>query len=930
MTQSERLFVIHYTDGRVEGPLGAKVILDLIKAQVVSSQDQVAPEGGAPMPWTSFPEFAGAGQAPSLRSASTTQRTARGLRVSGAMPTVRRPSGPQPAVRAPRSTGPQAVLSGQATAPPAGPPPMAPRSPERRPQAEPRAVASARPPQPKGGHKPTRFHDSMLALGPVAMRDQLLTSDLPSIVGVPFEAPERMVKQSAYDRAFQVRHAFKPKAAEEQLAIVDMVNIILEAQAILSDPRKKSAYEQERDPRDNLRSFQNAARFQFAEAKNIVKTVRTAEARLAALAVTATPEVELEEGPVSFDSPPSSAAMEALSSSRARSTASANSGSSIAARLARSRRTSGQARIRTGDAPPPPTHRSSSGQPGVPRVSTQEIPHLAQELGSLGGGHDEVPSQNWITDDDLPSLDTLLPSGDVATGAVAGVIDKIRSSQELPQIDDLSSHAQDFTFPQDWIEEGPEALRDQLFTIPLHEIVGVPEGFQDEQLDEAAQVRLAQLQSAFHPGTRDFEDQLIITDIVEIIHKSYAVLADAEAMQGYRQARQSQGRWPSFQNFVQFSFAETSLFSAGVTADAGFSQVRRARRLSNVGRITDSQRAMRLSQQVPQQSGRATEERPIMPGRSTGPQRVASITGEQAALENLQGLTESGPTPALARSAPTDAELDAITANLSGSTSGHKGKKSKKTPDRFKGAEFSEDGDAFKGKLVFGVGKPARGLIYTLPVYGLVFLVSLVMVTAMGYGEKEMTLTGDDQMFMIRNGMLLGLGFLGVVALRRENPLRIGLVPRFLPVLPALVIAGIIGYAARELAPFSLEQGATLDQVSTLLIFRALAEVVFFHGFLTRTLLIEFKNVITAVMFSALLYGLYSATYAELYQGSVFGSVYAIFIYTFGLGMPMAMIYSQTRSVLVAFACQFFILLMSAMGGLEKLEQLLQLRNLEG
>jgi hypothetical protein len=382
---------------------------------------------------------------------------------------------------------------------------------------------------------------------------------------------------------------------------------------------------------------------------------------------------------------------------------------------------------------------------------------------------------------------------------------------------------------------------------------------------------------------------------------------------------------------VQFSFAETSLFTAGATADAGFSQVRRARRLSNVGRITDSQRAQRLSQQVPRQSVRPTEERPVMSMHTTGPHpSVASITGEQAALGNVQSLTDSGSTPSLDNSALTSADLDAATHSLSGSSSKRKDKKKKKRKNKqFQGAEIAEDGDAFKGPLAFGVGQWPRGLTYTLPVYALVFLVSLVMVTSMGYGQKEMALTGEDQMFMIRNGMLLGFGFLGVVALRRENPLRLGLVPKILPVIPAFVIAAIIGYTARELAPFSLEKGATLDQAATLLLFRALAEAVFFHGFITRTLLIEFKNVVTAVMFSALLYGLYAATYAELYQGSVFGSVYAIFIYLFGLGMPMAMIYSQTRSVIVAFLCQYFILVMSAVGGLDKLEQLSKVRELQ-
>ncbi len=228
----------------------------------------------------------------------------------------------------------------------------------------------------------------------------------------------------------------------------------------------------------------------------------------------------------------------------------------------------------------------------------------------------------------------------------------------------------------------------------------------------------------------------------------------------------------------------------------------------------------------------------------------------------------------------------------------------------------AEEGDPLTGPLVFGVGDVGRGVRHVVGVFGLVFVGSLMLSSVLGLGARELALATDEAMIFARAGLLSVAGIAAVAGLRREGLERLGWVPRWKPFVLSLLAAVAMGSAASALARFEVDATATLAGIFGLLTVRAFAEVLFFQGFVTRTLLVEMKNPASAVLVSAGLYGLYALTYVPILQASPAAMIYAVLVYTLGGGLPLALMYARTRSVAALFACQFIILLMAALGGL--------------
>jgi membrane protease YdiL (CAAX protease family) len=236
---------------------------------------------------------------------------------------------------------------------------------------------------------------------------------------------------------------------------------------------------------------------------------------------------------------------------------------------------------------------------------------------------------------------------------------------------------------------------------------------------------------------------------------------------------------------------------------------------------------------------------------------------------------------------------------------------------QFAGAAWREAGDPFKGALVFGVGENARGFKHVLSVYALGFLI-VFMLTFVGIiGKLELVLLPNDPSVYIRSGVLAALGILGILALRRENILRIGLAPKVLGTVLSLPIALMVGLIASAIARFDIVDGNTYQMAVPLILARAAGESIFFHGFLTRTMLIEFKGPAPALLLSTFMYGLFALTYPALANLSPGNIVYAVFIYGAGMGLSMGFVYWRTRSVIVVMICQFIIYSFSVSGGID-------------
>jgi hypothetical protein len=1059
VTRKDRLFKIHYADGRVDGPLSTQVVRDLIQVQAISPSDLLTADGEPLRPYTQIPDFADLAQ---LASSAGAASSGVKVRRTTNLPPIQRVTGANPVVGAgPRITGSVPAVGGAITQFPGaaggsnpgislrgGSNPGIPAGPAtwgNTPTSNPGIPAGGFAQPVRGASNPgfqvggpmiaRRFPPEMIALGPVNLRDKLLVADLAEILGLSIDAPVRLWKQACYDRALQVKNAFSsPKDTEEKLATVDVISILLASQEVLCDPSRAGGYLQARGSNGRPLSFQNYSfqgqlNFSFAEEGDLYKLSRQLDARLAALGVIASPEEQPPAptpGPISGSMPqvraplvvPPPAASQPSAPSLPPGFSSQPLTPSAPAGGLRPMQPAGG--LRPMAAPPSmmnddddlgdktltvdaaslgffglgaqpqadeqlgdddvevmasipghqdePLRRAPASSPGLAaRLAHRHsgASHIAADTPS-GDGVLESP-EDWITDGDLPALDDLVPMTNTPSGALGAVMDRakttreldalrVRSTQDIPA---LSSLPQRFVMPDEWLKASAEDLRDRLLVSNLYGNLGVDVNSPPEDCSEAYQVRIAQIQEKYQPMFLAMEQQLVLTDVIEILYRSCAILIDPEARPTYV----NQTPPPSFQNFVKFSFADESLFST-----AG--QIRRARRLGGPpGRraVTNEMREVRLSSgqagAVPEGGGMGGLRAAPMRGPEVEEvSRVINYTDLQAAAANLAQLQASKPTGQMpmmgmgggtspkttstipAQGNPTTTAKGPATALSVPKVEEQKAPPPKKPPakqtprskeeeekrrrrEMFKGGgqNFNrEEGDPFKGPLAFGVGDNARALKHTVPVAIVGFGLCFLAIEGMGLGKKELSLDPNEQMLFVRPAIYILLALVGLVIVRRESIARIGLMPKIIPAVIALPFGLLMGFIAKTMARFDVEASAQMPKLIPFLLLRAFGESVFFQGYLNRTALIEFQTPPLAVFLTSVYFGLFTLSYSALLGASTMGGMfYSVLIYTFGMGFPIAFIYAQTRSILVTTICQFFVYYMAALGGLERAKSIL-------
>ncbi len=202
-----------------------------------------------------------------------------------------------------------------------------------------------------------------------------------------------------------------------------------------------------------------------------------------------------------------------------------------------------------------------------------------------------------------------------------------------------------------------------------------------------------------------------------------------------------------------------------------------------------------------------------------------------------------------------------------------------------------------------------QSLVQVMSLYTVVFGVSWVLTSVLGWGAGELSLSSGEPMLYARAGVMLVAAVLGVVFWRQESPRALGFEIRPLALGGALMAAAFLGMLTSVVARFDVAAGASTPVLVGLLVLRAAAETVFFQGLITRTLLDELKNPGVAVGISAVLYGLYALTYAPIAAADGGASLYAVAVYTFGGGFPFALIFFGTRCLPAVFVCQLLIML---------------------
>ena len=513
--------------------------------------------------------------------------------------------------------------------------------------------------------------------------------------------------------------------------------------------------------------------------------------------------------------------------------------------------------------PAPPSVDEDTGEEGA--TSVMSIADLAQAIKS-------PPSASSLAPESLGSFD-VLSSGDevsdlfnVGTNttmsenvSIDAVIQAMESSGGVE--DSVSKIALALGFSKASIDKGPVNLRDQLLMATLPDILGVDIDVPFSDIPKIYVARSSHINKAFPSSKTSKEERLAVSDILNILLATHDILGDAARRAEYKVASEARGRLLSFQNHVPFTFASEGEASA----------------FSN-------------SPLPPLKAG-------------TAPRKTASMSAVSSPPSPSRTSQErKAVTPAAAKERPKEKPPE---------------KPKKKKKSQFGGAEWRDEGEPFKGHLAFGVGEAGRGLKHALGVYIAGVLLTVLLLSQGFIGEAELGLIPGDVSIYFRNGLLFVVGFLALLAVRRESPVRFGLMPKIGATILALPVAIGIGIVASAIARFNITDPATtLQAILPLLVVRALGESVFFHGFVTRTLLIEFKQPALALMLSSLLYGLYALTYPALTGGAGFNTLYAVMVYGFGGGLPIAMIYWQTRSILVVSVCHFIILALAANGGI--------------
>jgi len=449
-------------------------------------------------------------------------------------------------------------------------------------------------------------------------------------------------------------------------------------------------------------------------------------------------------------------------------------------------------------------------------------------------------------------------------------------------------------------KKSAQELRQKLLDMTLFDILGVDAEADDRELVEAhAQRRIALARHADIQNT-SIMVRASVHDVIAVIDQAFTLLSTPADKQRYLDAG-TQADFPAFRDFATFAYAPVKPlepgwdpYKHGIPVEPPLDDLD----LDENGDASAADSSSLTSQERIAFGGASASMDSLEPGRHN-PAALQERPATQSATAQRRPAQPTSPKPTPRTSQPP----------------GNRGKPAPTVSDRrkrlkeFKGSAFQEDGDPFKGPLAFGVGSATRGLLHTIPVFVVVFAICFVLVSVLHLGEFEFQLRPDEKMLYVRGAVLSVMAVLAMLVVRRESPARMGWKPNAVATVLAVPLAFVIAGIASFITPLPLEQESTLPVVLGLIAIRGIAEPLFFQGFLTRTLLIEFREPIAPVVISAIAYGIYTLTYLGIFSGPPAAIVYGVVVWGFGAGLPYAIIYWKSRSVLTVMLCELIVLI---------------------
>lgn len=192
----------------------------------------------------------------------------------------------------------------------------------------------------------------------------------------------------------------------------------------------------------------------------------------------------------------------------------------------------------------------------------------------------------------------------------------------------------------------------------------------------------------------------------------------------------------------------------------------------------------------------------------------------------------------------------------------------------------------------------------------MLFFVLWLTSVVIGLGEKEYFYDGTDWFWYARRFLLIGFALGAVYFLRRRNPLQFFQKLGFGVAVKPLAVALVIGAVSGFLSPAQRVTGVPWV-VLTLTLIHVLAEQIFFTGFLTKGLLEALPKKAAAVAVSAVLFGIYHVTYYSfMVETSSLWIPYWLGVIAVGGGLPYALLYSWSRSIVPPLLCHLAVNMM--------------------
>jgi membrane protease YdiL (CAAX protease family) len=208
-------------------------------------------------------------------------------------------------------------------------------------------------------------------------------------------------------------------------------------------------------------------------------------------------------------------------------------------------------------------------------------------------------------------------------------------------------------------------------------------------------------------------------------------------------------------------------------------------------------------------------------------------------------------------------------------------------------------------------GPHSRAIPQAIVTTVLLCAVSLVVVLYTNLGPGEVDWEVGPPWLFGRNALLVGMAFLGTLALRRDPPKALGLEPSPGGIIFGLIMGGFLGFVGAYVSPPRAAHEINMALVFASCAAQAIGHEFFFRGFITRTFLVEMRSPLIALTLSCVFYSVFWMTFYSVLQNQGFWLLYTVLLFGCGVGGIFAYLFYRTKCVWTVTIAHFMMLFVS-------------------